>query len=217
MFTAAAHASNALATLPAHGHGQPATPMDAGRLIETVRHIKRHVHAPEQQIAGLNAALQAFVQDPANRMGLDHRTVSRGLYTRLRLTSFADDFQIVVVLWGPGSGSPIHDHHDTVGAVAALSGCTHETKYHLAPQAGEQVQLLPGETVALCERTVSPILPDEAHQLHAMTNPTDAWAATVHVYLTPVMDFHIYEPQVDGLYRRVGRQLWFDGENAWRQ
>jgi len=49
-----------------------------------------------------------------------------------------------------------------------------------------------------------------------MVNATDTWAATVHIYLTPITDFYIYEPQPDGTYIMVERKLWFDGDNAWQ-
>ena len=202
--------------------GLPSTPaaacrchMDAQQLICTVRDIKRRQLPQQSQITLLSDALQAFVRNPLNRRSLPFGQVSSGLYTRLLLSSFADDFQIVVVLWGAGSRSPIHDHRDTVGAVAALSGATHETKYQRHGQPGDTVRLTQGDTIELRQDTVSPILPDESTQLHAMANRSAEWAATVHVYLTPVMDFHVYEPLGDDRYERVGKRLWFDAENAW--
>ncbi|MCE7982923.1 MAG: hypothetical protein DYG89_17200 [Caldilinea sp. CFX5] len=191
--------------------------MNTQQLIHAVRRIKRADLAPQQSIKHLTSVLRAFVGNPANRQALNFNQVSQGLYTRLLLNSFDDDFQIVVVLWGPGSRSPIHDHEETVGAVAALAGVTEETKYYRLSQHGNQVELLPGKSMTLQKSAVTPILPDEATQLHAMTNATSAWAATVHVYLTPVMNFHIYEPQGEDIYQMIDRRLWFDADNAWRQ
>jgi predicted metal-dependent enzyme (double-stranded beta helix superfamily) len=104
--------------------------MNTQQLIHAVRRIKRAELAPHPSIKHLTSVLRAFVGNPANRQALDFGQVSQGLYTRLLLNSFEDDFQIVVVLWGPGSRSPIHDHEGTVGAVAALAGVTQETKYY---------------------------------------------------------------------------------------
>jgi hypothetical protein len=58
--------------------------------------------------------------------------------------------------------------------------------------------------------------PDEANQLHAMVNPRQHWAGTVHIYLTPITEFFIYHRGSDGRFQRERRQLWFDGDNAWR-
>lgn len=191
--------------------------MNTQQLIQAVRQLKREKLAPQPSIKRLTSVLRAFVGNPANRQALNFGQVSQGLYTRLLLNSFEDDFQIVVVLWGPGSRSPIHDHEGTVGAVAALAGVTQETKYYQLSQYGSQVELLEGKTVTLRKTTVTPILPDEATQLHAMANASTEWAATVHVYLTPVMNFHIYEPQSEDIYQMIDRRLWFDADNAWRQ
>jgi hypothetical protein len=48
---------------------------------------------------------------------------------------------------------------------------------------------------------VTPILPDDEKQLHEMGNNTSEWTATIHVYLTPIYDFHIYQPLPDGSFR----------------
>lgn len=191
--------------------------MNTQQLIRTVRQIKQEKLTQTQSIRRLTRVLRAFVGNPANRQALNFAQVSQGLYTRLLLNAFDDDFQIVVVLWGPGSRSPIHDHEETVGAVAALAGATQETKYYRLSHFGNQVELLPGKTMTLRKSAITPILPDEATQLHAMTNATNEWAATVHVYLTPVMNFHIYELQGEEIYQMVERRLWFDADNAWRQ
>lgn len=191
--------------------------MNTQQLIRAVRQIKQEKLAQTQSIRHLASVLRAFIGNPVNRQALNFDQVSQGLYTRLLLNSFDDDFQIVVVLWGPGSRSPIHDHEGTVGAVAALAGAPQETKYYLLSHFGNQVELLPGKTITLHKSAVTPILPNDATQLHAMTNPTNEWAATVHVYLTPVMNFHIYEPLQEDIYQMVDRRLWFDADHAWRQ
>jgi len=184
-------------------------------LIQAIRMIKRQALAQSTQLAQLRQALIAFVSEPANRQ-VNLTNTSCGLYTRILLNSFDDDFQIVVVLWGPQSASPIHDHNGTVGAVAALAGHTIEAKYQILRTEAQRAWLQKQETSVLEATYVAPILPDETSQLHDMVNATDTWAATVHIYLTPITDFYIYEPQPDGTYIMVERKLWFDGDNAWQ-
>ena len=215
---------HAFSTRNSHHHARLLRPpaecsharMDVAQLVRTVRCIQRVARTEPAKVQMLTTALQAFMGEPRNRHALPYGQVSRGLYTRLLLNAHADPFQIVVVLWGPGSSSPIHDHQGTVGAVALLDGMTCETKYARLGETSAGTRLSCGQTTVLDASTVSPILTDEAGQLHAMHNPSNAWAATVHVYLTPVTDFHIYEPLGDDHYRRIPRQLWFDAENAWR-
>ncbi|MER7458830.1 cysteine dioxygenase family protein [Micromonospora sp. NPDC126480] len=189
--------------------------MNPVELIEAVRETKRRNLPQRESLAALSTALSEFVADPANRR-VSLPATTRGLYTRMLLNARDDDFQIVVVSWSPRSASPIHDHSGTVGAVAALAGTTIETKHRIVGTEGGSVRLQRLDTLRLTGRTVTPILPDEEFQLHDMVNATDERAATVHIYLTPVNDFFIYEPQPDGTYRLQPRRLWFDVENAWQ-
>jgi predicted metal-dependent enzyme (double-stranded beta helix superfamily) len=188
------------------------TPLE---LIEMVRDTKSQPLSQAEALASLSEALAAFVSEPANQH-IHFATTTSGLYTRILLNSFADDFQIVVVLWGPHSRSPIHDHSGTVGAVAALVGSTKETKYQVMHTQDGKAHLVKLETMSLSGNRVTPILPDSTTQLHDMENDTDEWAATVHAYLTPVNQFYIYEPHTDGSYAMITRDLWFDADNGWK-
>ncbi|HEX6292801.1 MAG TPA: cysteine dioxygenase family protein [Herpetosiphonaceae bacterium] len=188
------------------------TPLE---LIRAIRDTKARAGSQAESLAVLSQALVAFVSEPANQH-VNFATTTTGLYTRILLNAFEDDFQIVVVLWGPHSRSPIHDHSGTVGAVAALVGSTKETKYQVMHTKSGTAYLKKLKTTSLSGNQVTPILPDEATQLHDMVNDTDEWAATVHTYLTPVNQFYIYEPQQDGSFEMITKDLWFDVDNAWK-
>lgn len=187
------------------------TPLE---LIDKVRLIQARDEPEQASFAVLSETLSAFVREPANRR-MEFPRATTGLYTRLLLNDPSDPFQIVLVLWGPGSESPIHDHSSTIGAVGALAGMTYETKYEISVRDGAE-WLREGQTIRLVDGRITPILPDEANQLHAMVNPRQHWAGTVHVYLTPITEFFIYHRGSDGRFQRERRQLWFDGDNAWR-
>ncbi|TYB49020.1 cysteine dioxygenase [Actinomadura chibensis] len=191
--------------------------MNAAELILEIRELKREACPPHRSIERLDGMLTEFVRSGAEGPRPDFTRATRGLYTRLLLNSMKDDFQVVLVLWGPGSRSPIHDHSGTVGMVAAYTGVTRETKYtEGATGPGGCVQLERGGTTVLRGGATTPILPSDGMRLHDMANETAGWSATVHVYLTPILDFHIYEPSTSGYFRREPRELWFDAENAWR-
>lgn len=189
--------------------------MNPGELIGAVRTVKQRALPQQESLDELTAVLSAFVADPVNR-SVELPQITSGLYTRSLLNSIEDDFQIVVVSWGPGSGSPIHDHNDTVGAVAALVGTTLETKHQIIDRNGSTVQLKALDTLRLHGELVTPILPDEETQLHDMVNHTDEWAATIHVYLTAIMEFRTYDPNPNGSFTVNPRKLWFDVDQAWR-
>jgi hypothetical protein len=54
-------------------------------------------------------------------------------------------------------------------------------------------------------------------QLHLMVNETQLWAATVHIYLTAIHHYRVYERKSDDLFHPVETQLWFDRIDVWRE
>ena len=137
-----------------------------------------------------------------------------GNYMRLLLNSPEDEFQIVLVFWGPGQGSPVHDHDGTVGVVSALTGQVNEIKYQISGRDQSGVTLKEESKFTICPRKITTILPEEGKQLHLMANETQQWAATVHVYLTAINSYRVYERQHGDLYRPVDTELWFDRVNV---
>jgi predicted metal-dependent enzyme (double-stranded beta helix superfamily) len=187
--------------------------MNYEELSKSIEDVKSRSLTDGEALASVATVLSAFVSDPANQpRSLPAMTC--GLYTRILLSSLESNFQIVVVFWGPHSKSPIHDHSATVGAVACLKGVTEETKYQVVRTEGSKACLKALDTLRLAEGVVTPILPDDERQLHDMVNSTSEWAATIHVYLTPIHYFHIYEPLPDGSFRMHPTELWFDEHGA---
>jgi predicted metal-dependent enzyme (double-stranded beta helix superfamily) len=160
-------------------------------------------------VARLAAALRDFSRDEKNQRRAG-RLVLNGNYARLLLNSLADPFQIVLVLWAPGHGSPIHDHAGTVGVVSAMFGRTREIKYEILHRYGPEVALAPSGDMLIVPGTTTPIYPEDDMQLHLMVNETSEWAATIHVYLTAIHRYHTYDQQSDKLYRSTPIDLWFD-------
>jgi predicted metal-dependent enzyme (double-stranded beta helix superfamily) len=187
--------------------------MNHVELTKFIGDIKLRSLPDREALATVVSAISEFVSDPANQP-LTLPAMTRGLYTRVLLSAVENNFQIVVVFWGPHSKSPIHDHSGTVGAVACLKGITEETKYRVARTEGSKAYLKALDTIRLTEGLVTPILPDDKKQIHEMANSTSEWTATIHVYLTPIHDFHIYEPLPDGSFRIHMTELWFDDYNV---
>lgn len=104
--------------------------MDVTALIDAVSRTKSQADELTRQEAlnRLSAALTEFTASTQNqRFAAEYRP--SGNYTRLLLNSPQDAYQVVLVFWGPGQGSPIHDHDNTIGVVSALTGATKEIKY----------------------------------------------------------------------------------------
>lgn len=87
-------------------------------------------------------------------------------------------FSVVAFVWGPGQGTPIHDHR-VWGLIGMLRGRESSERYDRAPdgslaRAGEPITLLPGQVEA-----VSPRIGD----IHRVWNANgDEPSISIHVY-----------------------------------
>lgn len=185
--------------------------MDVTALIDAVSRTKSQADELTHQeiIDRLSAALAKFTTSTENQHFAEEYHPS-GNYTRLLLNSPQDTYQIVLVFWGPGKGSPIHDHDDTIGAVSALTGETKEIKYTITRHTGERVELAEAGEFTIAPGRITPILPERDKQLHLMVNEEKSWAATVHVYLNAIHRYRQYEVAPGGAFRTTETRLWFD-------
>lgn len=88
-----------------------------------------------------------------------------------------DRFSIVSFVWGPGQGTPIHDHR-VWGLVGVLRG--EELSVSYARQADGSLQ--PGAAVRLPKGTVAAVSP-EIGDIHAISNGlSDKSSISIHVY-----------------------------------
>ncbi|MCX4967001.1 cysteine dioxygenase family protein [Streptomyces sp. NBC_00654] len=185
--------------------------MDVTALIDAVSQTKDKADelSCQEIIDRLSDALARFTTSAENQHFAEEYRPS-GNYTRLLLNSPQDAFQVVLVFWGPGKGSPIHDHDDTIGAVSALTGETKEIKYVTTGQVGECVELAEAGEFTIAPGRITPILPEDDKQLHLMVNEKTHWAATVHVYLTAIHRYQMYLAAPGGSFRTAETSLWFD-------
>lgn len=140
-----------------------------------------------------------------------------GRYPRVLLSRIEDPFQIIAVLWAPGSRSAIHDHENTLGAVTGILGEVRETKFKISDFGDGWVALKDSENQLLNRNFVSPISPRDGEQLHVMANETLSWAATLHVYLRSIISYQSYSLLAGDRYKYSYQKFWFDYENACRE
>jgi len=88
-----------------------------------------------------------------------------------------DRFSIVSFVWGPGQGTPIHDHR-VWGLVGVLRGEELSVSYARQPDGS----LRPGATERLAKGTVAAVSPDIG-DIHAISNGlADKSSISIHVY-----------------------------------
>lgn len=128
------------------------------------------------------------------------------------------DYTAVVMTWGPGQRTPLHDHDGCWCVEGVVEGEIRVTRYELlkGPVEGAEdlfhfrrqdtLRAAPGEAGAL--------IPPLEH--HVLGNATEnGVAVTLHVYQGEMARCATFEPVavdgVEGLYRRRVKSLGYDG------
>ncbi len=114
-------------------------------------------------------------------------------------------YQILAMVWGPGQGTPIHDHNDLWGVEAVMHGELQVSRYRIREVAGTSLRLEPTDLVELRSGDIETF--DAEHGLHLCRNPSPrAAAVSLHVYGRPLDRFGIYVDEGDGWHERREHQ-----------
>ena len=123
----------------------------------------------------------------------------------------AKRFSVVVMVWGPGQRTPIHDHGGMWCVEGVYRGAIRVTRYDLdAPIAGDVARFHRYEVIeAGVGRTGSLIPPVDYHTIeneHAET------AITVHTYGGEMNTCQIFTPRADGAYDALIKPLAYSSQ-----
>jgi predicted metal-dependent enzyme (double-stranded beta helix superfamily) len=92
-----------------------------------------------------------------------------------------DHYCVVAMVWGPGQGTPIHDHDNTWCVEGCLSGRLAITSYDVIQTfPDDSVELRPERMVEVGVGAVGRLIPPYEH--HRIHNPYSEEAITLHVY-----------------------------------
>lgn len=153
----------------------------------------------------LKQVLSEAIADPAIQLPACVRRPLPGHYARREIHRSATlGYSIITMCWGPGQGTPLHDHDALWCVEGVWQGDLHVTPYTLVEQQGERHRFR-AEPVLYghCGSTGSLIPPFEYHTLRNASE--DDVAVSVHVYQAPMERSAVFEPlDEDGWYvRRV--------------
>ncbi|HBK57568.1 MAG TPA: cysteine dioxygenase [Xanthomonadales bacterium] len=128
----------------------------------------------------------------------------RELYRSERL-----GYSVVAMTWGPGQGTPIHDHSGMWCVEGVWRGQLEITQYELLGADGEVWQFQPVGTLNAGTGSAGSLIPP--HEYHTIRNPSsDEIAVSLHIYKDRIASCAVFE-RIDGNhYRRGLRTLCLD-------
>jgi 3-mercaptopropionate dioxygenase len=115
-------------------------------------------------------------------------------------------YTAVVMTWGPGQGTPLHDHAGIWCVECVVDGEMEVRQYDLLETRHDRYVFEPQARIEAVRGTAGCLIPP--FEYHTLANRrTDASSVTLHIYGGEMTHCHAFHLEGDGTYRRVQRQL----------
>jgi 3-mercaptopropionate dioxygenase len=115
-------------------------------------------------------------------------------------------YTAVVMTWGPGQGTPLHDHAGIWCVECVVDGEMEVRQYDLLETRDERYVFEPQSRIEAGPGSAGCLIPPFEYHTLANRRP-DASSVTLHIYGGEMTHCHVFQPEGDGTYRRVERQL----------
>lgn len=155
-----------------------------------------------QVTAALRGCLCQLMRDPAFRLPEIVREPVEGHYARRELyRSDEHGYSIVAMTWGPGQGTPIHDHCGLWCVEGVWDGELEITQYELLEHEGDRYRFRAAGGIQAGPGSAGSLIPP--HEYHTIRNASgDRVAISLHVYERPIEGCAKFQPQAGEWYLR---------------
>jgi predicted metal-dependent enzyme (double-stranded beta helix superfamily) len=133
-----------------------------------------------------------------------------GCYARRLLHRDLDlGYTVVVMTWGPGQGTGLHDHAGMWCVECVVEGSLEVTQYDLLDSDGERCRFEKRNRVRAGVGDAGCLIPP--YEYHVLSNALrEATSITVHVYGGEMDHCHLYTPDSDGWWTRDRKRLAYN-------
>ena len=129
-------------------------------------------------------------------------------YSRHLLARFSNGVTAIVMVWGEGQATPLHDHAGIWCVEGVVKGRIKVTRYELLGGTGDRLQFQQGEEILAGVGSSGALIPPVEH--HTIANTLDQPSATIHVYGGEMNQCKIFLPlERAGYYRPQMRSLLY--------
>jgi 3-mercaptopropionate dioxygenase len=118
-------------------------------------------------------------------------------------------YSVVAMTWGPGQGTPVHDHSGLWCVEGVWDGQLEITQYELLERDGERFRFRAAGGMQAGPGSAGSLIPP--HEYHTIRNASpDTVAVSVHIYKAPMDCCSMFVPQHDEWYVRADKPLETD-------
>jgi 3-mercaptopropionate dioxygenase len=117
---------------------------------------------------------------------------------------------VVAMTWGPGQGTPIHDHDGMWCVEGVWNGALEIVQYELLEHDAQNYRFQPVGSIQAGTGSAGSLIPP--HEYHSIRNPSDnAVTVSLHIYSGPMTQCAVFQPlPEDRWYARNIRVLGLD-------
>lgn len=118
-------------------------------------------------------------------------------------------YSVIAMTWGPGQGTPIHDHAGMWCVEAVWQGSLEVVQYELRDRQGDRYRFVAAGAIEAGAGSAGSLIPPHEH--HTIRNLSDRdLAISVHVYEGDMTYCGVFEPTADGWHLRQEHPLHLD-------
>lgn len=116
---------------------------------------------------------------------------------------------VVAMTWGPGQGTPIHDHGGMWCVEGVWSGALEIVQYELVEHDEQRYRFQSVGSIQAGPGSAGSLIPP--HEYHSIRNASDSVTVSLHVYAGPMTRCAVFQPlPEDRWYGRSVRRLGLD-------
>ena len=118
-------------------------------------------------------------------------------------------YSVVAMTWGPGQGTPVHDHSGLWCVEGVWDGELEITQYELLERDGERFRFRAAGGMQAGPGSAGSLIPP--HEYHTIRNASaDVVAISLHIYKAPIDCCSMFVPQDEEWYVRKSNLLATD-------
>ncbi|SDY20489.1 Predicted metal-dependent enzyme of the double-stranded beta helix superfamily [Lysobacter sp. yr284] len=118
-------------------------------------------------------------------------------------------YSVVAMTWGPGQGTPMHDHSGLWCVEGVWDGELEITQFELLERNGENFRFRAAGGMHAGPGSAGSLIPP--HEYHTIRNASqDAVAVSLHIYKAPMECCSMFVPREGEWFRRVDKALETD-------
>ena len=158
----------------------------------------------------LQKVLREAIIDPLIELPACVRRPVDGHYARRELhRSPTLGYSVIAMCWGPGQGTPLHDHDAMWCVEGVWQGELIVTPYALLERQGDRHRFAAQEALYGYRGSAGSLIPP--HEYHTLRNASETdVAVSVHVYQGVMERSAVFDPLYDGWYQRRVKMMETD-------